>query len=270
MLENLIITPQRGRGRPRKDSTQTMSTFNPEEVKLIRGESLKFNEALFVPFKTGTEFDLILSTEGGLMPGINLIIAGGPGSGKTTLVLDMLAKFTYQGLKCLFISAEMDEIGHYKYCKRMPSFGCVQTLFLKNHMDNIKDVVEYVFNLGYDVIAIDSIAEVLEMYKSLYKTTEYAAESWYLKLQDKMKKGENAGSYYTSFINIQQVTKNNDHKGSNRLKHSVDAFSTIERSKDGLERSIHFEKNRDCDKDYKIYFSIYQDGVHYAFNQAEE
>jgi len=204
-----------------------------------------------------------------LMPGINLIIAGGPGSGKTTMVLDMMSKFTQQGLKCLYVSAEMDEIGHYKYCKRMPSFGCVQTLFLKEYQDNIKDVLEYVFSLGYDIIAIDSIAEVLEMYKSLYKTTEYAAESWYLKLQDKMKKGDNELSYNTSFINIQQVTKNNDHKGSNRLKHNVDAFSTIERSKDGLERSIHFEKNRDCDKDFKIFFSIYNGAVHYAFGGEE-
>lgn len=44
----------------------------------------------------------------------------------------------------------------------------------------------------------------------------------------------------------------------------------VERSKDGLERSMYFSKNRDCDKDFKIFFSIYKDGVHYAFNQNEE
>jgi hypothetical protein len=50
----------------------------------------------------------------------------------------------------------------------------------------------------------------------------------------------------------------------------MEAFCKVERSKDGLERTLHFEKNRDCDKDFKIYFSIYKDGVHYAFNQSEE
>ena len=49
----------------------------------------------------------------------------------------------------------------------------------------------------------------------------------------------------------------------------MEAFAKVERSKDGLERTIHFEKNRDCDKDFKIYFSIYNDGVYYAFNQEE-
>jgi DNA repair protein RadA/Sms len=263
------VVERKAETRGRKPKQQVDVVFNPDDIKLFRGSELSFNDSLFKPFKTNSELDIILSTDGGLMPGTNIIIAGGPGSGKTTVVLDMMSKYTQQGLKCLYVSAEMDEIGHYKYCKRMPNFGCVQTLFLKGYQDNIKDVIEHVFSLGYDVIAIDSIAEVLEMYKSLYKTTEYAAESWYLNLQDRMKKGENELSYNTSFINIQQVTKSNDHKGSNRLKHAVDAFSTIERSKDGLERSIHFDKNRDCDKDFKMYFSIYKEGVHYSFAGEE-
>ncbi len=73
--------------------------------------------------------------------------------------------------------------------------------------------------------------------------------------------------------NNQTVTKNElsealfDQVGLNKreAKDMIDAFSTIERSKDGLERSIHFEKNRDCDKDFKIFFSIYNGAVHYAF-----
>jgi len=168
------------------------------------------------------------------------------------------------------IQGEMDQIGHYKYCRRMPSFGCVQTLFLKDHMDTLKETIEHVLNLGYDVVAIDSIAEILDMYKDQNGGTSKQAESWFLKLQDDVKKGKNSKGYYTSFINIQQVTKSDEFAGSNRLKHMMEAFCKVERSKDGLERTMFFEKNRDCDKDFKIYFSIYNDGVHYAFNQAEE
>jgi predicted ATP-dependent serine protease len=137
------------RGRPAKQ--KVTAEFNPESVQLFRGNDLSFNESLFVPLKTNTEVDMILSTDGGLMPGTSMMIAGGPGSGKSTLVMDMLSKFTMQGLKCLLVQGEMDQIGHYKYCRRMPSFGCVQTLFLKDHMDNIKETVEHVFSLGYDV-----------------------------------------------------------------------------------------------------------------------
>jgi DNA repair protein RadA/Sms len=255
------------RGRPRKSIPE--STFNPVEIKLKRGSELIFSDSLFNPIKADSAMDLILSTEGGLMPGTNMAIAGGPGSGKSTLVLDLLSSFTQKGYKCLLVSAEMDEIAHYKYCKRIPKFSCIQTLFLKNYSHDVKETLEFVFNQGYDVIAIDSIAEVIDMYKDKYKTTENAAEFWFLSLQDRMKKGQNTKGYYTSFINIQQFTKAGDMAGSNRLKHMVDAYATIERSKDGLERTIFFSKNRDCDKDYKIYFSIYGAGVEYAFNQEE-
>jgi predicted ATP-dependent serine protease len=182
----------------------------------------------------------------------------------------MLADFTRQGLKCLFVSGEMDEIAHYKYCKRLPKFACVQTLFLKNYAHCVKETLEHVFNLGYDVIAIDSIAEVIEMVKDNYKTTESAAEFWFLNLQDKNKKGDNNGKYYTTFINIQQVTKQGEFAGSNRLKHMTDAMCHVERSKDGLARSLHFSKNRDCDKDFKMYFTIYNDSVHYSYETTND
>jgi DNA repair protein RadA/Sms len=251
------------RGRPRK--TNPVIEFNSDSVKLFRGNELNFSEDLFKPMPTGTELDVIFSTEGGLMPGTNMMLAGGPGSGKSTIVLDVLSKLTQQGLKVLFVSGEMDEIAHYKYCKRMPNFNCVQTLFLKNYSHCVKETLEYVFDQGYDVIAIDSIAEVLEMYKDAYRTTESNAEFWFLNLQDKHKKGGNPKNYYTTFINIQQMTKSGDFVGSNRLKHMVDAYCNVERSKDGLERSLFFSKNRDCDKDFKVFFSIYNGGVNYAY-----
>ena len=237
---------------------------------MFRGSDLKFNDSLFKSIRTNRELDVILSTEGGLMPGTNMIMVGGPGSGKSTVVLDMLADFTRKGFKCLFVSGEMDEIAHYKYCKRLPKFSIVQTLFLKNYASNVMETLEHVFSQGYDVIAIDSIAEVIEMLRDNCKLTESASESWFLGLQDRMKKGENKNKYYTSFINIQQVTKQGDFVGSNRLKHMTDAMAHIERSKDGLQRSIHFSKNRDCDKDFKMYFTISKDSVYYSYETVSE
>ena len=253
-----------------KRVVKTVKPFRPSSIKLVRGNDLAFNDSIFQPMATGREIDTILSTEGGLMPGTNMVLVGGPGSGKTTVALDWIASLTHKGFKCLYVSAEMDEIAHYKYCKRMPRVNCVKTLFLKNYADNPKEVLEYVFNEGYDVIVVDSIAEVIEMYRDAYRTTESAAEFWFLNLQDKMKKGENKTKYYTTFVNIQQVTKGGEFAGSNRIKHMTDAMAHIERSKDGLERSIFFSKNRDCDKDFKLFFSIWKDDVFYSYEMDKE
>jgi len=236
----------------------------------MRGSELSFNDSLFKPMKTKSELDVIMSTEGGVMPGTNMVFVGGPGSGKSTVVLDMLSNFTRQGYKCLFVSGEMDEIAHYKYCQRLPKFACVQTLFLKNYADQAKETLEYVFNEGYDIIAIDSIAEVIEMVKDNYRMTESAAEGWFLQLQDQNKKGMNSKNYYTTFINIQQVTKAGEFAGSNRLKHMTDAMCHIERSKDGLQRKLYFSKNRDCEKEFEVLFPIHKDNVYYSYGQVNE
>jgi predicted ATP-dependent serine protease len=256
------------RGRPKKEVVETM--FDPSTIELKRGSDLKFSASLFKPMITDTHLDIILSTDGGVMPGTNMMIAGGPGSGKSTVVLDILAKLTKKGFKCLFVSGEMDEIAYYKYCKRLQGIDCIQTLFLKNNSDTVKPTLEYVFEQGYDIIAIDSVAEVLTMYKDAEKSTISKAETWLLDLQSKHKKGDNKGSYYTTFINIQQMTKGGDFVGSNKLKHMMEAYCYLERSKDGLERSLHFEKNRDCDKDFKVFFSIYNGTVSYSYEFVSE
>jgi DNA repair protein RadA/Sms len=241
-MKNLTMV-KRGKGRPKKSQPTPVVEFDPKSVQIYKGSELKFNDSVFRPMRTGTMMDDLLSADKGLMPAVNMIICGGPGTGKSTVVLDMLARLGKSGKKVLFVSGEMDEIGHFKYCKRMPHFATVPTLFLKNYTETVKETMEYVFEQGYDVIAIDSIAEVIEMYKDTYRTTESAAELWFLNLQSQIKKGENKLKKYTTFINIQQVTKAGDFAGSNRLKHMTEAMCHLERIKDSDSRKVYFSKN---------------------------
>jgi len=268
-MKNLVIA-KRGKGRPKKNQPVSQVTFDPKSVQIFKGSELAFGEAVFRPMSTGTLMDSILSTNKGLMPAVNMIICGGPGSGKSTVVLDMLSKLASRGKKVLFVSGEMDEIGHFKYCKRMPGFKVVPTLFLKNYTETVKETMEYVFDQGYDVIAIDSIAEVIEMYKDTYRTTESAAELWFLNLQSTVKKGGNKLKKYTSFINIQQVTKAGDFAGSNRLKHMTEAMCHIDRIKGSDSRKIYFSKNRDCDTESYIKYRIGFSKVEYSLPDADD
>lgn len=267
-MNNLVIV-KKGKGRPKK-AQENQVAFDPTSVKIYKGSELNFGENVFRPMSTGTLMDTILSSQKGLMPAVNMIICGGPGSGKSTIVLDMLSRLATRGKKVLFVSGEMDEIGHFKYCRRMPSFKTVPTLFLKNYTETIRETMEYVFEQGYDVIAIDSIAEVIEMYKDTYRTTESAAELWFLSLQSRIKKGENKAKKYTSFINIQQVTKAGDFAGSNRLKHMTEAMCHIDRIKGSDERKVYFSKNRDCDTESYIKYRIGLNQIEYSLPTADD
>ncbi len=137
-MNNLTMV-KRGKGRPKKSQPTPVVEFDPKSVQIYKGSELKFNDSVFRPMRTGTMMDELLSADKGLMPAVNMIICGGPGTGKSTVVLDMLARLGKSGKKVLFVSGEMDEIGHFKYCKRMPHFATVPTLFLKNYTETVKE-----------------------------------------------------------------------------------------------------------------------------------
>jgi hypothetical protein len=72
----------------------------------------------------------------------------------------MLSRLAARGKKVLFVSGEMDEIGHFKYCRRMPHFKTVPTLFLKNYTETIRETMEFVLDNGYDVVYHEPPADV--------------------------------------------------------------------------------------------------------------
>ena len=145
-------------------------------------------------------------------------------------------------------------------------FGIVQTLFIQDYLDyNTKDVIEQSLNLGWDLVLIDSVAEIIDGVRDDNNWDRKMAESWLVDLCMKQNKGENKERKYTSFLLIQQVTKAGVFVGSNKLKHMVDAMMEMRREseRDGGMSYMMFSKNRNGMVEQKMYFELSNDKIVY-------
>ena len=242
------------------------------EMKLVKMDDVKFNDDLFIPIKSKTIVDSILSTEGVVFPGTNTVVIGDPGVGKSTVLLDLLAQYNKDGKKVLFISGEMNEIDMYGYVKRYPSFGQLPIMFMNDYTDCPKQAVEQVLDQGYDVVLIDSWAEVTALVKDQMGWARNKVESWLLDLLEKNNKANNQANKHTAFICIQQMTKQGEFAGSNRIKHMTTAMAALRFDGRGAdaERYIEFSKNRRGSVGDKIYFSLSRGGcVDYSFEMVD-
>lgn len=157
---------------------------------------LSFDPKLFETFHCGTALDELLSSHQGLPRGVNYMIIGDPGVGKTTVILDMLANMQnrYPKARILFVSAEMNEIDLTVYVERFPKFQTLPILFVESDFDNgihNWEVVRSVVEQGWDIVAIDSFYELQGIIKDEENIRMKDAESWLLQLIKKQNKGEN-------------------------------------------------------------------------------
>jgi circadian clock protein KaiC len=100
-----------------------------------------------------------------------MLIAGYPGTGKTTLAATICSENAAKGDKCLYISFYEDKEKHYRYMKRLglnlealESKGVYRFIRLPTMM-NIDQLVEEITRLisgGYSVLVVDSISVLLE------------------------------------------------------------------------------------------------------------
>ena len=254
-----------------KKSVKTNNNFKVD-LNLVKMQDVTFNDDLFIPMKTKTIVDSLLSSEGGLFPGTNTVVIGDPGVGKSTVLLDWLANMQSQGKKVLFISGEMNDIDMYGYVKRFPKFGKLPIMFMQDYNDCPKQAVEQVLNQGYDVVLMDSWAEVTAMVKDQMGWARNKVESWLLELLEKNNKAKNKANKNTAFICIQQMTKGGEFAGSNRIKHMTTAMAALRFDGRGAyaERYLEFEKNRRGSVGDKVYFSLHRGGcVDYSFEMVD-
>ncbi len=237
-------------------------------TKIVKMRDVRFDLGLFVNFSSGTVLDNLLCSYQGLPKGVNYMIIGDPGVGKTTIILDLIANIDRQnaGTRILFISAEMNEIDLAVYVQRYPKFGDLNIMFVesdfdgkRHHLKEIEDVLQQ----GWDIVAIDSFHELQGIVKEEENITTRLAETKLLSLIKRHNKAENDMRTNTTFLTIQQVTKRGAFIGSNRLKHMITAMMELrlDNPKNSYsDRYVVFSKHRRGDVGVKLYYSLSSTG----------
>lgn len=231
----------------------------PTVINLTRLDDLNINPDLFEPMLTNTVFDKFISQDGGFLPGSNIMAAGAPGVGKTTVLLDLLSALHQTGKKVLFISAEMNQIDMARYLKRFPQWGQLPILFLADYQDqDPKAVIETTLNQGWDLVLTDSYTEVNDTVKEECDMSRGKTEKWFLDLMSAHNRAENATKTYTTFVTILQLSKGGNFVGSNKLKHMTTAMMQLdwEGAENGGRRYMEFSKNRLGQVGKKLYFTL--------------
>ena len=231
---------------------------------IVKMRDVRFDKDLFINFRTRTILDNLLCSYQGLPKGVNYMIIGDPGVGKTTIILDMLANIrkTQPSARILFISAEMNEIDLAIYVERFPKFGDLDILFIEGGFDECGhswQTVADTLDDGWDIVAIDSFHELQGIVKEEENVTNKRAESMLLSLIKQHNKAQNDRSVNTTFLTIQQVTKSGAFVGSNRLKHMITAMMELRLDNPKniySDRYITFSKHRRGDVGVKLYYNL--------------
>ena len=227
---------------------------------------MRFDPGLFRNYMSGTVLDELLCSYKGLPKGVNYMIIGDPGVGKTTIILDLLSNIMANnpGVRVLFISAEMNEIDLAIYVQRFPKFQDLDILFIEADFDEDEtqhnlDTVKTILEQGWDIVAIDSFYELQGIIKEEENLTLKKAESILLSMIKQQNKASNGRGVNTTFLTIQQVTKAGHFIGSNRLKHSITAMMELrlENPKNIYsDRYVVFSKHRRGDVGVRLYYDL--------------
>jgi predicted ATP-dependent serine protease len=253
-------------GLPPVTLPQPVFQYRPEQMaekplELVRMKDQSFSDSLFEPMPTGKPVDMLFTNQGGVPKACNYMLIGDPGVGKSTVSLDILSDLALAGFKVLFICAEMTRIDLYGYVKRYPKFGEVEILFTGEYCEsNPKSIIEQALKPGYDVVLIDSFAEVQVDVKESLSMTTSGSEKWLIDLMVSHNLGGNDSLRNTTFLAIQQVTKGGCFVGSNKLKHNTTGMLELRNDADSGTTFMVFTKNRRGSVGKRMFYSLSQSG----------
>lgn len=203
------------------------------------------------------EFDHLLG--GGIVPGSLILVGGPPGTGKSTLLLQLAAKVSEGAGKVLYACAEESTAQAKLRAERL---GIDAEIFLYAQT-NLRLVLDAAEELAPDVLIVDSIQTVALPEGESYAGSVAQVRDCAAALMEYAKRSECA-----TWL-VGHVTKDGQIAGPRLLEHLVDVVLYFEGDLGGEYRIVRATKNRFGSVDEICVFSMEADGLREITNPSE-
>jgi DNA repair protein RadA/Sms len=213
----------------------------------------------FVRIPTGlAEFDR--ATGGGIVPGSALLIAGEPGIGKSTLLLQVAAAFAASGRRALYFSGEESAAQVQLRAQRLGLASAPVALACETNLANILATLS----------AADAALVVIDSIQTVWSEAIEAAAGTVTQLraatQSLIRSAKPAGS---ALLLVGHVTKEGQIAGPKVIEHLVDAVLSFEGERSHAFRILRAVKNRFGPTDEIGVFEMAGEGLRQVANPSE-
>jgi len=217
---------------PKVRNKSVLNFLSSSESKPVPVTEAK--EVVYERFQTGIKnFDQALG--GGLVKGQVSLIAGEPGIGKSTLLLQLSTSLAEKGKKVLYVSGEESVNQIHLRAKRLGALNDNLLVYSETVYERIEDVVEEV---NPDVVILDSVQTVFssELESSAGSVSQVREITYRITELSKRKN-------ISTFV-VGHVTKEGQIAGPKVLEHIVDTVLQFEGERGSFYRILKVIKNR--------------------------
>jgi DNA repair protein RadA/Sms len=214
---------------PKRKNVLNFLSKDSKPVSITEAEEVRY-----IRFPSGIKvFDNAVG--GGLVKGQVSLIAGEPGIGKSTLLLQLAYSLARNGKKVLYVSGEESVNQIYLRAKRLNALHPDLTVFSETLLEKIEDVAN---EIKPDVLILDSVQTVFSAdLESSAGSVSQVREVTY-RITELSKQND-----ITTFI-VGHVNKEGQIAGPKVLEHIVDSVLQFEGERGSFYRILKVVKNR--------------------------
>jgi DNA repair protein RadA/Sms len=212
------LKPSRSAGKQRGLALETLASQTPAPPRMVTGIE---------------EFDRVCG--GGVVQGSAILLAGDPGIGKSTLLLQVCAAAALQGARCLYVSGE-EAIEQIR--SRAARMGLSEAPVQLAAETSVREIDDGLKREPFDVVIVDSIQT---LWSDMHEAGPGSVTQVRAATTELVRHAKKRGS---AVILVGHVTKDGQIAGPRVVEHMVDAVLSFEGERGYPFRILRSAKNR--------------------------